>query len=130
MDKFIVRGGNSLHGSVAISGAKNATLALMPATLLSGGVCRLANTPRLRDISTMSALLEQMGAVVRHPGTMLELDCSNITHLEAPYDLVKKMRASFYVLGPLLTKFGYAKVSYPGGCAWGPRPVDLHIRAQ
>jgi UDP-N-acetylglucosamine 1-carboxyvinyltransferase len=129
MDKFIVRGGHSLHGSVAISGAKNATLALMPATLLSGGLCRLSNTPRLRDISTMSSLLEQMGAVIRHPGTTLELDTSNIDTMEAPYDLVKKMRASFYVLGPLLGRFGYAKVSYPGGCAWGPRPVDLHIKA-
>ncbi len=129
MDKFIIRGGNRLNGTVEISGAKNATLALMPAVLLSGGVCRLSNAPRLRDISTMSALLEQMGMGIKHPGTTLELDASAITHFEAPYDLVKKMRASFYVLGPLLAKFGSAKVSYPGGCAWGPRPVDLHIKA-
>jgi len=129
MDKFIIRGGNQLNGSISISGAKNATLALMPAALLSDGTCTLANTPRLRDITTMAILLEQMGVVVRHPGTTLELDCSNVTNYEAPYDLVKKMRASFYVLGPLLGKYGYAKVSYPGGCAWGPRPVDLHISA-
>ena len=127
MDKFIIRGGNRLRGDVSISGAKNASLALMPAALLSDGICRLSNTPRLRDITTMSILLETLGVSVKHPGTMLELDCRRITSFEAPYELVKKMRASFYVLGPLLGKFGYAKVSYPGGCAWGPRPVNLHI---
>jgi UDP-N-acetylglucosamine 1-carboxyvinyltransferase len=129
MDKFIIRGGNALKGSVTISGAKNASLALMPATLLCGGVCRLENTPRLRDIATMSTLLETMGVEIRHPGTTLELDSSNIRSFEAPYDLVKKMRASFYVLGPLLGRYGTARVSYPGGCAWGPRPVDLHLKA-
>jgi UDP-N-acetylglucosamine 1-carboxyvinyltransferase len=129
MDKFIIRGGNRLAGTVPISGAKNATLAIMPATLLAGGVCRLHNTPRLRDISTMSSLLERLGVSVRHPGTTLELDTSDIVSHEAPYELVKKMRASFYVLGPLLGRFGHAKVSYPGGCAWGPRPVDLHLQA-
>jgi UDP-N-acetylglucosamine 1-carboxyvinyltransferase len=129
MDKFILRGGHALHGNVTIAGAKNASLALMPAALLSGGVCRLYNTPRLRDITTMSILMEQLGVQVRHPGTTLELDCAHVDRYEAPYELVKKMRASFYVLGPLLGRFGYAKVSYPGGCAWGPRPVDLHIKA-
>jgi UDP-N-acetylglucosamine 1-carboxyvinyltransferase len=129
MDKFIVRGGHRLSGSVTISGAKNASLALMPAALLAGGICRLENTPRLRDITTMSTLLETMGVVVRHPGTTIELDTRNISGYEAPYDQVKKMRASFYVLGPLLGRFGHAKVSYPGGCAWGPRPVDLHLKA-
>ncbi|MBN1448941.1 MAG: UDP-N-acetylglucosamine 1-carboxyvinyltransferase [Bacteroidetes bacterium] len=129
MDKFIIRGGNRLSGSVTISGAKNASLALMPATLLAGGSCRLENTPRLRDISTMSTLLETMGVVIRHPGTTLELDTANITSFEAPYQMVKKMRASFYVLGPLLGRYGQARVSYPGGCAWGPRPVDLHLKA-
>ena len=129
LDKFIIRGGNRLDGTVTISGAKNASLALMPAALLASGVTRLENTPRLRDISTMSALLERMGVVVRHPGTSLELDTSNITSYEAPYEMVKKMRASFYVLGPLVGRFGQARVSYPGGCAWGPRPVDLHLKA-
>lgn len=129
MDKFIIRGGNRLSGTVGISGAKNASLALIPATLLCQGVCRLHNTPRLRDISTMSALLETMGVVIRHPGTTLELDSSAVHSHEAPYELVKKMRASFYVLGPLLGRYGRARVSYPGGCAWGPRPVDLHLKA-
>lgn len=129
MDKFIIRGGNRLRGTVSISGAKNASLALMPAALLADGVSRLENTPRLRDITTMSTLLEKIGVTVRHPGTTIELDTRDIRSYEAPYDLVKKMRASFYVLGPLLGRFGYAKVSYPGGCAWGPRPVDLHLKA-
>ncbi len=129
MDKFIIRGGHRLGGTVTISGAKNASLALMPATLLASGTSRLENTPRLRDITTMSTLLETIGVVVRHPGTTLELDTRDIRSYEAPYELVKKMRASFYVLGPLLGRFGYAKVSYPGGCAWGPRPVDLHLKA-
>jgi UDP-N-acetylglucosamine 1-carboxyvinyltransferase len=129
MDKFIIRGGHRLSGTVTISGAKNASLALMPATLLAEGTSRLENTPRLRDITTMSTLLEKIGVAVRHPGTTIELDTRSINSHEAPYDLVKKMRASFYVLGPLLGRFGYAKVSYPGGCAWGPRPVDLHLKA-
>lgn len=129
MDKFIIRGGHRLAGTVAISGAKNASLALMPATLLASGISRLENTPRLRDITTMATLLETMGVRVSHPGTTLELDTRDIQSYEAPYELVKKMRASFYVLGPLLGRFGYAKVSYPGGCAWGPRPVDLHLKA-
>lgn len=129
MDKFIIRGGNPLHGTVEVSGAKNATLALMAATLLADGTSTLHNTPRLRDITTMSILMEQLGASIRHPGTSMEINTAAISRFEAPYELVKKMRASFYVLGPLLSRFGYAKVSYPGGCAWGPRPVDLHLKA-
>jgi UDP-N-acetylglucosamine 1-carboxyvinyltransferase len=129
LDKFIVRGGNRLEGRVTVSGAKNASLALMPAALLAAGSCRLANTPRLRDISTMSTLLEKMGVDIRHPGTTIELDTARVHSQEAPYEMVKKMRASFYVLGPLLGRYGHARVSYPGGCAWGPRPVDLHLRA-
>ena len=129
MDKFIIRGGNRLSGNVAVSGAKNATLALMPATLLAGGPCKLRNTPRLRDVTTMSILLERMGVSVRHPGTTLELDTGTLHSFDAPYELVKKMRASFYVLGPLVGRYGRARVSYPGGCAWGPRPVDLHLKA-
>jgi UDP-N-acetylglucosamine 1-carboxyvinyltransferase len=129
VDKFTIRGGHRLEGRVQISGAKNASLAIMPAVILCDGICRLANTPRLRDITTMVTLLERLGISVRHPGTTLEMDASGISSFEAPYELVKKMRASFYVLGPLLGRFGQARVSYPGGCAWGPRPVDLHIMA-
>lgn len=128
MDKFIIEGGHRLAGSIKISGAKNGSLALMPASLLAGGTYTLHNTPNLRDVWTMSRLLGSMGVHCELNGEDLFIDSTNITSQEAPYEHVKKMRASFYVLGPLLSRFGYAKVSLPGGCAWGPRPVDLHLK--
>lgn len=127
MDKFIIRGGQPLAGTVRISGAKNASLALMPATILAPGKFNLSNTPALRDVVTMSRLLESLGCTTRHQDHVLTVDSSSITKFEAPYDHVKKMRASVYVLGPLLARYGQARVSLPGGCAWGPRPVNLHI---
>jgi UDP-N-acetylglucosamine 1-carboxyvinyltransferase len=127
MDKFIIRGGRNLKGVVSISGAKNASLALMPATILAGGTYKLENTPRLRDVLTMMSLLESMGISFKFVDNSLTVDSSNITNYEAPYEHVKKMRASIYVLGPLVSQFGFARVSLPGGCAWGPRPVNLHI---
>jgi UDP-N-acetylglucosamine 1-carboxyvinyltransferase len=128
MDKFLIRGGNRLNGSVAVSGAKNATLELMPAALLAPGVYRLKNTPNIRDVWTMSRLLCSMGAFAELNEGELFLDTSNITSQEAPYEHVKRMRASIHVLGPLLARYGHARVSLPGGCAWGPRPVDFHLR--
>jgi UDP-N-acetylglucosamine 1-carboxyvinyltransferase len=127
LDKFIIRGGKRLSGRVKISGAKNATLALMPAALLAGGTYRLKDTPVLRDVATMSALLRTMGVKVEAHDGVLTLETSGVHRFEAPYEHVKKMRASVYVLGPLLARYGRAKVSLPGGCAWGPRPVNLHI---
>lgn len=127
MDKFIIRGGRRLSGTVAVSGAKNASLAIMPASLLVRGVCRLTNTPVLRDVNTMASLLTSMGARVTVDGHTLTVDTTGVDRQEAPYEHVKKMRASIYVLGPLLARYGKARVSLPGGCAWGPRPVDLHI---
>jgi UDP-N-acetylglucosamine 1-carboxyvinyltransferase len=127
VDKFIINGGRPLSGTVRISGAKNASLALMPATLLASGVYQLHNTPALRDVTTMSRLLESMGLKTSFANQTLTIDSSAVTSYEAPYEHVKKMRASIYVLGPLLARFGQAKVSLPGGCAWGPRPVNLHI---
>ena len=127
MDKFLVRGGARLHGAVRISGAKNATLALMPAALLAGGTYRFRNTPALRDVNTMSMLLRTMGVGAELNDDLLTLDTSAVTSFEAPYEHVKKMRASIYVLGPLLARYGRARVSLPGGCAWGPRPVNLHL---
>ncbi len=127
MDKFIICGGRKLHGTVTISGAKNATLALMPASLLASGTFRLANTPDLRDVETMSSLLKSMGVMVELKDHLLTLDTTKVNKQEAPYAHVKKMRASIYVLGPLVARYGRAKVSLPGGCAWGPRPVNLHI---
>jgi UDP-N-acetylglucosamine 1-carboxyvinyltransferase len=127
VDKFVIRGGARLNGTVEIGGAKNASLALMPACLLAAGTFRLSNTPVLRDVSTMSSLLRTMGMDIRQEGHLLTLDTGGVDRYEAPYEHVKKMRASIYVLGPLLGRFGRATVSLPGGCAWGPRPVNLHL---
>ncbi len=128
MDKFIITGGTPLKGTVEVSGAKNATLALIPAAILASGKSVLYNTPRLNDVFTMTKLINQLGVVSTFEEHTLTLDTSNITNTTAPYEHVKKMRASIYVLGPLLARYGTAKVSLPGGCAWGPRPVDLHLQ--
>jgi UDP-N-acetylglucosamine 1-carboxyvinyltransferase len=127
VDKFIIRGGKKLKGTVTISGAKNAALALMPATLLASGKYRLTNMPDLRDIATMGKLLQSMGVDVERDSHALTLNTFRVNKFEAPYEHVKKMRASIYVLGPLVARYGSAKVSLPGGCAWGPRPVNFHI---
>jgi UDP-N-acetylglucosamine 1-carboxyvinyltransferase len=128
MDKFIVEGGTTIKGKVVVSGAKNGSLAIMPATILAGGIYNLRNTPNLKDVWTFSRLLGSLGIFCELNGNDLFIDSRGINSFEAPYELVKQMRASFYVLGPLLARFGQAKVSLPGGCAWGPRPVDLHIK--
>lgn len=128
MDKFLIRGGIPLNGTVPVSGAKNATLELLPAALLAPGVFRLKNTPNIRDVWTMTRLMASMGAHAELNDGELFLDTSNITSQEAPYEHVVRMRASIHVLGPLLARYGQARVSLPGGCAWGPRPVDFHLR--
>jgi UDP-N-acetylglucosamine 1-carboxyvinyltransferase len=127
MDKLLITGGRPLEGTVRISGAKNAALPVMAATLLAPGVHRLRNVPRLRDTQTFARVLELLGAKVAFEGNLLTIDTHGVNSVEAPYELVKTMRASIYVLGPLLARFGKARVSLPGGCAWGPRPVNLHI---
>ncbi len=127
MEKFVVHGGKKLHGSVAISGSKNAALALMPATLLASGKYEFRNMPDLRDVETMSRLLQSMRVDIERNAHSLSINTFRVNRFEAPYEHVKKMRASIYVLGPLIARYGYAKVSLPGGCAWGPRPVNLHI---
>jgi UDP-N-acetylglucosamine 1-carboxyvinyltransferase len=127
LDKFIIRGGRKLNGTVQISGAKNASLALLPATLLASGKYELRNTPDLRDVSSMSRLLQTMGVTLERNKHSLSVNTFRVNKFEAPYEHVKKMRASIYVLGPLVARYGRAKVSLPGGCAWGPRPVDLHL---
>lgn len=129
MDKFIIKGGKKLSGSVKVSGSKNSSLALMPAAILASGKSTLRNTPELNDVYTMSKLLKHLGAEIKFKDEVLEIDTSGINEFTAPYEHVKKMRASVYVLGPLLARFGKAKVSLPGGCAWGPRPVNLHLEA-
>jgi len=127
VDKLVIYGQRPLSGTVEISGAKNAVLPMMTAALLANGVTTIHRVPDLRDTRTMVRLLEIIGAGVEFKNGTLMIDASTVTNLVAPYDLVKTMRASFYVMGPLLGRFGEVKVSLPGGCAWGPRPVDIHL---
>ncbi|MEA3302908.1 MAG: UDP-N-acetylglucosamine 1-carboxyvinyltransferase [Pseudomonadota bacterium] len=128
MDKLLITGGNSLSGDVRISGAKNAALPILAATLLAEEPVTVGNVPHLQDVTTTIALLGHMGAQITVDDHMqVEVDASNITSYEAPYDLVRTMRASILVLGPTLARFGEAIVSLPGGCAIGARPVNLHI---
>ena len=127
MDKLQIVGGKRLNGDIKISGAKNAALPILCAGLLTAGDLELSNVPRLHDVKTMLKLLEQTGLTVDQDDERVTLNGSRIDKLEAPYELVKTMRASILVLGPLLARFGEAKVSLPGGCAIGSRPVDQHI---
>jgi len=129
MDSFKIKGPTKLSGSVNISGSKNAALPIMVACIAKKGIYTLKNIPNLRDTRTMIKLIETIGAKVEKNKSTIIIDTIECNNPEAPYDLVKTMRASFYVLGPLLSRFNYAKVSLPGGCAWGPRPVDYHIKA-
>ena len=128
MQKLAIQGGRRLNGEVRISGAKNAALPILCASLLTGDEMHLGNVPDLNDIATMSKLLRQMGALIESDESRMTLSAANIDKLEAPYDMVKTMRASILVLGPLVARFGEARVSLPGGCAIGSRPVDLHIK--
>ena len=131
MDQIIVTGNGPLNGQIPIAGAKNACLTLMPATLLSEEPLTLTNAPRLSDIRTMTLLLQSLGAEVQalQDGQVLAMSSHDLTSQRAEYDIVRKMRASILVLGPLLARFGHAEVSLPGGCAIGARPVDLHLKA-
>jgi UDP-N-acetylglucosamine 1-carboxyvinyltransferase len=129
MDKFIVHGPCKLKGTVQVSGAKNAVLPLIAAALLARGKSVIENVPDLRDVRTMIRLLEMLGSVVTFRAGVLKIDTQDLKSYEAPYELVKTMRASIYVLGPLVAAHGEARVSLPGGCAWGPRPIDLHLMA-
>lgn len=128
MDCIVIEGGRLLSGEVSVSGSKNATLCIMAATILGEGTHIVNGVPKLRDIATMRKILEHLGATVNGEEQMV-ITTDTIGKYEAPYDLVKTMRASFLVLGPLLARFGYARVSLPGGCAIGVRPVDIHLKA-
>jgi len=129
MDKFVIEGGTKLKGTVATSGSKNAALPIMVAALLVSGKTTLRHVPHLRDVSTLARLLEMMGARIDRKDGVLFIDTRDLVSVEAPYDLVKTMRASVLVLGPLLAKEGHARVSLPGGCAIGVRPIDQHLKA-
>ncbi len=128
MQKLAIIGGNRLNGEVRISGAKNAALPILCASLLTGDALQLGNVPEMNDVATMCKLLQQMGVKIEVNGGQITLSAAHVDKLEAPYDMVKTMRAAILVLGPLVARFGEARVSLPGGCAIGSRPVDLHIK--
>lgn len=128
MDKLIIKGGKRLKGDVTVSGSKNAALPIFVSTILTSGMNEIGNVPFLRDINTTIKVLESLGARVEGNGHVVRIDSSGINSHEATYDLVKTMRASVLVLGPLLARFGKARVSLPGGCAIGARPINLHLK--
>lgn len=129
MDKFLIRGGNVLNGTVKISGAKNAALPLLAAMILAETPITLTNVPHLKDVNTLIKLIAGLGITMKYEGDTVVADTSTLDNYFAPYELVKTMRASILVLGPLLARYGEAKVSLPGGCAIGSRPVDQHLKA-
>jgi UDP-N-acetylglucosamine 1-carboxyvinyltransferase len=129
MEKFIVRGEVQLNGSIRIGGAKNATLPIMAAALLSNGKSTIIDVPRLRDIKAMQDILSLLGAKISFQENAMIIDTSNVNKQEIPEHLMREMRASVFLMGPMLGKFRRVKLSYPGGCAIGPRPIDLHIKA-
>lgn len=128
MPRIRVKKSGPLKGSIKIDGAKNAVLPIIAATLLANDICVLKSVPNLRDVHVISELLVHLGAKVEYKDNTLTVDSRNITTYEAPYELVKKMRASFLVMGPLLARFKHTKISMPGGCAIGTRPIDLHLK--
>ncbi|MDP8217269.1 MAG: UDP-N-acetylglucosamine 1-carboxyvinyltransferase, partial [Candidatus Theseobacter exili] len=128
MDKMVLEGNVPLKGEVCLSGAKNAALPILAATILCKGETIIHNVPNLRDIRTMISILQALGLEVERDNSTVRVNATGIKHEIAPYDLVKTMRASICVLGPLLGRLGKAKVSMPGGCVIGPRPIDLHLK--
>jgi UDP-N-acetylglucosamine 1-carboxyvinyltransferase len=127
MDKLLIKGKADLKGSIKIKGSKNSALPIMVSALLSKNTLKLKNLPKLDDIKNMSKLLRSYGAIIKTSKDNLEIKCNNIINREADYDIVRKMRASILILGPLLARFGNARISLPGGCAIGTRPIDIHL---
>lgn len=129
MDKFVINGGKTLNGEISVSGAKNAAVAIIPAAILSDGVCRIENIPNISDVTIIASILQEMGASIKRINkSTLEINASNIQNPVASYDLVRHMRASYYLLGALLGKFSRAEVALPGGCDFGVRPIDQHLK--
>ncbi len=129
LEKLVINGGNPLHGEVYISGAKNAAVAVIPAALLIDGPCRIENVPDISDVKILKDILIQLGAEVQfEDANTLLIDCKNVNTYTAPYEMIKKMRASYYLLGALLGRFNRAEVALPGGCDFGVRPIDQHIK--
>ena len=129
MDQYVIHGGTTLRGEVEISGAKNAAVAIIPAALLVQGVCRIENIPQISDTDTLLTILAELGARVSYLNkSTIEIDCTNAHYQDAPYDLMRKIRASYYLIGSMLGRFGSAKTTMPGGCNFGVRPIDQHIK--
>ena len=129
MARYEIHGGNPLNGTVTISGAKNAAVAILPAALLVSGKCRIENVPKISDVRILMNILARMGAKITSPERgVVEIDCSEVRCTEPDADLVKKMRASYYLMGALLGRFGEAHVALPGGCNFASRPIDQHIK--
>ncbi len=129
LDKYVIKGGTVLHGEVEVSGAKNAAVAIIPAALMVNGVCRLENIPQISDTDMLLTILSELGAKVRFVNkSTVDIDCTNVRYQDAPYDLMRKIRASYYLIGAMLGRFGSAKTTMPGGCNFGVRPIDQHIK--
>jgi len=129
LTKYVIHGGNPLHGEVEISGAKNAAVAIIPATLLVDGVCRIENIPQISDVTLLLKMLRELGAEIRTVNKhTMDIDCSRIRSYRAPYEMARSIRASYYLIGALLGRFGRSEVAMPGGCDFGVRPIDQHIK--
>lgn len=129
MEKYVIRGGRPLKGEVEISGAKNAAVAIIPAALLVNGVCRIENMPHISDTDMLLTILSELGAKVRFiNNSTIDIDCTNAVYRDAPFDLMRKIRASYYLIGAMLGRFGQAKTAMPGGCNFGSRPIDQHVK--
>ncbi|MBQ9393749.1 MAG: UDP-N-acetylglucosamine 1-carboxyvinyltransferase, partial [Oscillospiraceae bacterium] len=129
MTQYVIRGGKPLFGEVTISGAKNAAVAIIPAALLVDGVCRIENVPEISDVTLFFSILDELGAKVRLVNRhAVEIDCRSIRSTHPSYELARRIRASYYLLGALLGRFGEATVAMPGGCDFGVRPIDLHVK--
>ena len=129
MEKYVISGGKPLYGEVVISGAKNAAVAIIPAALLVNGVCRIENMPRISDTDMLLTIISELGAKVRFiDQTTVDIDCSGVAFCDAPFDLMRKIRASYYLIGAMLGRFGVARTTMPGGCNFGVRPIDQHVK--
>ena len=129
LEKYIIHGGTALRGEVEISGAKNAAVAIIPAALMVDGVCRIENIPQISDTDMLLTILKELGAKIRFINkSTIEIDCTDVRYQDAPYDLMRKIRASYYLIGAMLGRFGSAKTTMPGGCNFGVRPIDQHIK--
>ena len=129
VEKYVIKGGTTLRGEVEISGAKNAAVAIIPAALMVDGVCRIENVPQISDTDMLLTILSELGAKIRYINkSTVEIDCTQVRYQDAPYDLMRKIRASYYLIGAMLGRFGSAKTTMPGGCNFGLRPIDQHIK--